>query len=172
MRPPTADLLYTSSGGGPRLLIRQAVLAHIGRYRQKSFWSREAGGQLFGRIRDDVWTVEHVTGPRRSDFRSRFSFRPDRKAEQREIEELFTVGLHYTGDWHTHPEPSPEASATDIESMHDMVMASRHELPGFIMMIVGTAAGARGLWVSLHYPRSGWRRYSVAADTDTSLRTE
>ena len=161
MRPPTADLLYTSSGGGPRLLIRQAVLVHVGRYRQKSFWSREPGGQLFGRIQDDVWTVDQATGPRRSDFRSRFSFRPNRQAEQREIEERFTAGFHYIGDWHTHPEPSPEPSATDIESMQDMVMASRHELPGFIMMILGTNPSPAGLWISIHYLRGGWRRYSV-----------
>lgn len=157
MRPPTADLLYTSSGGGPRLLIRQAVLAHVGRYRQKSFWSREAGGQLFGRVEDDVWTVDQATGPRTTDFRSRFSFRANRYAEQREIEERFTTGLHYLGDWHTHPEHDPQPSATDIESMQEMVAASRHELPGFLMLIVGID----GLWMSMHYRQGGWRRYTV-----------
>jgi integrative and conjugative element protein (TIGR02256 family) len=109
--------------------------------------------------------VEQATGPRRSDSRSRFSFRPNRSAERREIEERFREGLHYLGDWHTHPEPTPEPSPTDIESMQEMVLASRHELPGFIMMIVGTAPTPVGFSVSLHYGRGGWRRYSVVLDT-------
>lgn len=121
---------------------------------------REAGGQLFGRINDDGWTIEQATGPRRGDFRSRFSFRPNRRAEQREIEERFASDLHYMGDWHTHPEKVPEPSPTDIESMQEMVVASRHELFGFIMMIVGTQAGPAGLWISMHYVRGGWKRYS------------
>jgi hypothetical protein len=49
----------------------------------------------------------------------------------------------------------------DVESMQDMVTASRHELPGFIMMIIGTKVGPAGLWLSMHYLRGGWRRYSV-----------
>jgi integrative and conjugative element protein (TIGR02256 family) len=142
----------------------------VERYRQRGLSSREAGGQLFGRVADDGWAVEQATGPRRSDFRTRFNFRPNRSSERREIEELFREGLHYLGDWHTHPEIAPEPSSTDIESMQEMVVASRHELPGFIMMIVGTGTGTAGLSISLHYRRGGWRRYSVRIGTSPEGR--
>lgn len=142
-------------------MIRAAVVAHVARHRQTSCWKREAGGQLFARIDGDDWMVEEATGPRRGDSRSRFGFRPNRRAEQREIDDRFAVGLHYVGDWHTHPGPNPEPSPMDLASMQAMVRASRHELPGFLMMIVGTDPGSASFWVSMHLVGGSWRRYNL-----------
>jgi len=96
---------------------------------------------------------------------SRFGFRPNRKAEQQEIVERFTAGLHYVGDWHTHPESSPKPSSTDLSSMNDMVSASRHELPGFLMMIVGTRPGPSGIWLSIHHANGKWSRLDQSQPT-------
>lgn len=160
-----SDLTFTDPTGNLRVLVRGAALLHVSLHRQTSCWRREAGGQLFARIHGDEWSVEQATGPRQSDFRSRFGFRPNRKAEQQEIVERFTAGLHYVGDWHTHPERSPKPSSTDLSSMNDMVSASRHELPGFLMMIVGTRPGPSGFWLSIHHANGKWSRLDQSQPT-------
>lgn len=138
------------------------MIEHVSRHRQTAWWKREAGGQLFARVNGDEWHIEEATGPRRSDVRSRFGFRPNRRAEQREILERFASGLHYVGDWHTHPEPVPTPSPTDISSMQEMVAASNHELTGFLMLIVGTAVGGIGLWTSIHHTNGRWEQLNLS----------
>ena len=55
-----------------RLVLSRAVLRHFQKYQQKRGSSLEAGGQLFARLSalPEV-IIEHATGPRRSDFRTR-----------------------------------------------------------------------------------------------------
>jgi integrative and conjugative element protein (TIGR02256 family) len=79
-----------------------------------------------------------------------WSFRPDRSAERKEIRKLFEEGLHYLGDWHTHAQRRPHPSGIDLESMSELVLKSRHELSGFLMVIVGSSEPPEGLWVSFH----------------------
>ena len=130
--------------------LAPAVLAHFEYNRQIKRSDKEAGGQLFAHIEGDSWVVVLASGPRKSDWRHRFGFRPDRKRERAEIEEYFEAGLHYVGDWHTHPEPSPSPSSQDVESMNELVQKSQHELIGFLMVIVGQSDWPGGLYVSLH----------------------
>ena len=80
---------------------------------------------------------------------SRFSFRPNRAAEQREIDNRHKKGLHFVGDWHTHPEDIPQPSHLDISSMQETVAKSIHSLNGFLMVIVGTKEFPDALSVSL-----------------------
>ena len=134
------------------------MIEHVSRHRQSLWWKREAGGQLFARIDDNEWLIEEATGPRSDDIRSRFGFRSNRRAEQREIDEHFILGLHYVGDWHTHPEPVPRPSPTDFASMKEMVAASNHELAGFLMLIVGMAQPGTNLWASIHHANGCWQQ--------------
>lgn len=138
--------------------LQPHVLEHLARYRQTSCWKREAGGQLFARVMANRWIVQKATGPRKSDWRSRFGFRPDRIAEQAEIDALFAENLHYVGDWHSHPQWHPEPSSTDELSLAETVAMSTHSLVGFLLVIVGTAPFPQGLWVSLHLRGGGHRR--------------
>lgn len=140
--------------GGIDMVVEADVLEHISAYRQKSCFRREAGGQLFARIRVGKWTIVKATGPRKSDWRSRFGYHPDRKAENEEIKRLFADGLHFVGDWHTHPQNVPRPSDTDIHSMNEAVAQSLHDLPGFLLFVVGTEPFPLGLWVPFH-PREG-----------------
>ena len=59
-------------------------------------------------------------------------------------------GLHYVGDWHTHPDPVPLPSMTDLHSISECLIRSRHELNAFVMVIVGTAPLPEALHVSVH----------------------
>lgn len=139
---------------GTAVKIEAHVLEHLALHRQTSCLKKEAGGQLFARIRPREWTIVRATGPRKSDWRSRFGYHPNRKAEREEIERLFADGLHFVGDWHTHPQKIPRPSGTDTRSMDETVALSGHDLPGFLLLIVGTAPFPQGLWVSFHTPLS------------------
>lgn len=134
------------------------VLWHFHTHKQDRLWKCEAGGQLFARITGDRWEIVKATGPRQADYRRRFRFFPSRKEEQLEIDRSFDDGLHYVGDWHTHPERTPTPSALDVTSMNDLVRKSKREIAGFLMVIVGTQDSARGLWVSFHTAGGGTLR--------------
>ena len=136
------------------VILTNEVLEHFSRHRQIGINSKETGGQLFAKVEENRIIVEKVTGPRTIDRRGRFHFMPTRKAEQREINNMFSVGLHYVGDWHTHPEKKPSPSHIDISSMSECFRKSKHELDSFILIIVGQADPPGGIWLSLHRAQS------------------
>ncbi len=131
------------------LVLTEHVIKYIMRHRQAAPNSREAGGQLFARFDANTIRIEKATGPRPADFRSRMAFIPHRLAERREIKRLFKEGLHFVGDWHTHPEFRPTPSRTDIDSFSNMFRQSRHRLAGFVMIIAGTEPTLEGLFVAV-----------------------
>ena len=140
---------YTIGTSGQRLFLTDKVLAHFRRYRQLADDDKEAGGQLFATFRENRIRIERATGPRKGDRRGVTFFIPNRLAERREIKQKFKAGLHYVGDWHTHPEPRPQPSSTDAESIQDVFGKSRHKLASLVMVVVGTAAFPEGLYVGL-----------------------
>ncbi|WP_395698496.1 Mov34/MPN/PAD-1 family protein [Methylocella sp.] len=142
-------IAYPIGTSGQTLILTQPVLGRFSKYRQRRWWQREAGGQLFARFEGDHIVVAEATPPGHHDIRSRFGFRPDRRREQTEILERHACGLHFIGDWHTHPEAAPHPSAMDTERMHDLLTRSKHQLNGFVMVIVGTGDAPEGLYVAL-----------------------
>ena len=135
---------------GQSLTISDDVLEHFSKHRQRKCWAREAGGQLFAEINGIDIVIARATGPRRNDRRSRFTYFPNRRSEQAEIDRHFSHGLHYVGDWHTHPEPRATPSSEDLRSMRECVRKSRHRLNSFVLVIAGTAEVPSGLHISLH----------------------
>ncbi len=130
--------------------IRAQALATFHAYRQRRFFHREAGGQLFARVRGNDWEIVTATGPRARDRRDRFSFWPHRASEQDEIYEHHALGLEYVGDWHTHPQNVPSPSSDDLTSIRNVVRRSIHHPPGFLLLIVGRSPFPIGLWASFH----------------------
>lgn len=124
-----------------------ACLAELASRRQLLCISRENGGQLFARIEGDCIRVEAATVTKGRSRRARLGFWPDRLAERADIQRMYEQGLHYVGDWHTHPEPSPQPSSTDKSEMLDIFRRSRHELPAMLLVIVGQTPFPRGLFV-------------------------
>lgn len=115
--------------------------------RQRTFLAKEIGGQLFARFEEGAIVVEVATVTSGRSRRARFGFLPDREAERRDIERLFKDGLHYVGDWHSHPEPCPSPSGTDLEKMRDIFNQSKHQLHAMLMVIVGQTKFPAGLFV-------------------------
>lgn len=91
-----------------------------------------------------------ATGPKENDKRGRFFFLPNRKSERAEINRNHEDGLHFVGDWHTHPEAVPRPSGEDLTSIQNCYSESTHSLKYFVMIIVGTSAFPEGLCVSIH----------------------
>jgi len=151
MRRAALSMLRYRIGASPQLLIlTDRVLKHFDRHRQSKANLPEAGGQLFAKLSDGEILIEKATGPRPTDRRGRTFYNPDRRAEQREIDHFHGAGLHYIGDWHTHPCARPEPSHTDIASIMETTQRSSHDLNGFILIIVGTDPFPSGIRVSIY----------------------
>jgi integrative and conjugative element protein (TIGR02256 family) len=146
---PRGVISFDIGWSGQRLSFDDAVLAHFDRHRQTRIWHREAGGLLFARLALPTINVCAITGPRRGDRRSRYSYRPDKQAEQREIDEMFRRNLHFVGCWHTHPEDTALPSHVDTRNISDCVQRSEHALNGFVMVIVGRSTVPGSLFVSV-----------------------
>jgi integrative and conjugative element protein (TIGR02256 family) len=150
---------------GQKLILLPAVLAHLLHHQQRGLKFAEAGGQLFGRTQDQCILIEEATGPRMVDGRSRYRYRPNRRREQAEIDEKFRMGLRFFGDWHTHPEPIPKPSTTDILSMQDCYRRSIHQLGAFVLLIVGTSQLPQAIHGSLYNGRQVLElRFRLSAD--------
>lgn len=144
------NICFQIGTSGQILILEKNVLKHFRNHQQFASRSKEAGGQLFGTFSENAVNVKLATGPRISDQRSRFFFSGDRKKDRKEINARYREGLHYLGDWHTHPEKKPSPSKTDLFSMSELFAKSKHELRAFVMIIVGTSDFPTGLHVSMH----------------------
>ena len=142
-------IVYRLGKSGQRLIFTRSVLDHFRKHRQDGPRKREAGGQIFARFRLPDILLQEVTGPRARDRRTRVSYWPDKVSEQREINSRHRRGLHFIGDWHTHPQDIPSPSRVDISSIQDAFLKSSHTLNGFILVIVGRCPIPTGLCVSL-----------------------
>ena len=91
-------LSYPIGQSGQLLCFTSDVLSHFRKHRQTRFFHREAGGQLFAILDGASIVVIEATGPRKSDYRTRRSYVPDRKAEKEEIAEQQHFQLHQLRD--------------------------------------------------------------------------
>lgn len=137
---------------GAHLVFSDKVLLHFAQHQQRKQRDVEAGGQLFARLTPFEVFIEEATGPRLSDRRARMSYVPDRLAERAEIREKFSEGLHYVGDWHTHPEKNAKPSSIDKATIADCTQKSSHRLQGFVLAVVGNGNLPECLHVSF-YPK-------------------
>ena len=141
---------YPIGASGQVIVLTDDVLTHLLLHRQLGRRDLEAGGQLFARIEDARIVVIEATGPRAGDRRTRTSYVPNRAAERAEIADRHAAGLHFVGDWHTHPDRVPQPSGLDLDSLAECFNKSAHQLNGFVLVIVGLAEPPSGLHVSVH----------------------
>ncbi|MCR9193822.1 MAG: Mov34/MPN/PAD-1 family protein [Hyphomonas sp.] len=144
-RLPSRALGRTSK----RLIFDARALETLYSERQLNPSQPESGGQLFGAFTGDAVHIITVTTPSRDDVRSRFRFSRLQATEQAEIDQAFTAGLHYLGDWHSHPEFKPTPSSIDVVSAKKLFRTSKSELRNFLMVIVGTSENVADLYIAL-----------------------
>jgi len=158
-------IVFELGASGEHVVLETSVVAHLEAHRQVTAQHREAGGQLFAVFSDGSVIVKEATGPRRTDRRTRTSYRPDRKAEQQEILDRYSRGLHYVGAWHTHSSSRPSPSDIDYRSIQDSFRRSTHALHGFVLIVVGTLSASQGLHVSVN---DGSRAFTLSASPSVS----
>ena len=143
------SLRYVLEPGGAALTFSNEVINTMIQYRQTCRFHRESGGQLFGHFSELRTLIVEATRPKWLDRRSRLEFKPNRWLQRREIHARYIEGLHFVGDWHTHPELTPHPSGEDFQNMKDCFERSVHGLNAFVMVVVGLAPPPAGLHISL-----------------------
>lgn len=139
----------TLPGKKQSLVFTEDVVNLLLEYRQHRFLQLEAGGQLFAKIEDSVCTVSVATRPKKTDRRGMFFFWGNRKEQQDDIVHYFNKGLHFIGDWHSHPQTNPAPSYTDLMSMKECFNQSTHELNYFVYAIVGKTLDPKKIWIGI-----------------------
>ena len=125
-----------------RLVIVEHAVAQMRLHAQRYWWQCEAGGALLGRhlLDSKDIIVDEVTTPQKDDRRSRFGFFRSQQhgevARARWIEEQMSIA--YLGLWHTHPEPCPTPSNTDIRDWEKAINADVFEGERLFFPIVGS----------------------------------
>ena len=141
------ELRYRLPGAEWALELDFKAINYIKSFRQSSYFSKEAGGQLYSpSISTKIVEIRKATGPYIGDRRSRFSYCMGGPVADSDRELNFEAGLHFCGLWHTHPEPTPTPSLTDISTAYsNLVMAK--EWNALFVLILGTAELPNGLFV-------------------------
>lgn len=142
-------IVFLAGGGNERITFSAGAIAHMLAHRQLGAADAEAGGQLFARLSAGRVDIEVATGPRPADRRARFYFAPSRTHERREIRDLHRRGLHYVGDWHTHPEPLPSPSSHDLRNIREIFTQSCHAYAGILIVIMGQLEPPAGIFVGI-----------------------
>ena len=137
---------------GQPLHVNRTVLERLREHRQIRTRDFEAGGQLFGTVTSDSVSIVRATGPYAKDQRSRYLYRSNPIEAQRTINALATEGLLFLGEWHTHAEATPDASAADIKTMALINEHSKTNVSALFLLIVGYASLPNGIAV---YSTSG-----------------
>ena len=128
-----------------RVHLHPDALTHMARYRQRRWYMREAGGQLFGCLTNDRLEVRRATGPYSNDQRSRYGYRSDPRQAQQTIRAMSRKGMLYLGEWHTHPEARPQASSEDRSTFAQILYRSTLSISSLLLVIQGTANGVEGV---------------------------
>lgn len=127
---------------GRRLLITDGALEMFCEHRQAESSCPEAGGVLLGRhlLESPDIVIDEATSPQAADRRSRTSFfrsEMHHTAAIRRWEES-RGKVAYLGLWHSHPEPVPTPSGTDLNDWRKALRQDLYEGDFLFFIIVGT----------------------------------
>ena len=139
------------------LIIDSEVVCYLSRKKQKRF-QFERGGILFAHFEEGKTIVSLATGPYKKDLQRPFQYQPHKKSAQNDIESKFKEGLHYIGEWHTHPQKIPRPSQQDLNTLQHCYRRSKHILNFMVLIIVGQNQFPEGLWVGVS---NGLKMYAL-----------
>lgn len=135
-------MIFELSNGG-KMKLTQDVLLLIDSFVQKKTDMPEAGGTMLGRfIKDskDI-VIDHVTQPMKGDRFTRYTFKRLSLQHQQIIDATWeaTRGTcNYLGEWHTHPEPVPTPSGTDLKDWRRKLKSDVFSSRYLYFLIAGT----------------------------------
>ncbi len=125
-----------------KIVISDNVWSVWNKYRQSSFFKKEACGVLIGGYDAESHSIfiEQCTEPMNKDRRFRSSFTLKDPGHQKTVDIAFDNSggqSFYLGTWHTHPEHHPSPSPLDQKDWN-ACMKRNPEIPYFVFAIVGT----------------------------------
>lgn len=133
-------MIFKSSDSSLTIKIRSRCIEHWAAYRQRRLWHKERGGLLFatsvGSLCGNVEIID-VTGPSKKDRAGRTWLQLNYADMLRDISDQFASGRHFVGYWHTHPEPNPTLSSTDIFAFTDNLKAGGIRLERMVAVVIG-----------------------------------
>lgn len=99
----------------------------------------ETGGILIGRYGAEKWSADIVEATPKPHGSSAgwFWFQRSEKGLARLLEERWSDGFHYLGEWHFHPGGSPIPSGPDIRAMQKIAHDKAYHCPSPILVILG-----------------------------------
>lgn len=110
--------------------------------RQATDSAPESGGMLLGRMitDSDHVVVDTATLPSLGDKQGRYFYQRARDSAQHIINTNWKKShqtVNYLGEWHTHPEPIPHPSDTDVNNWKRITRKARYEQEHLFFVIVG-----------------------------------
>lgn len=167
MSNKTANASCRIEGAAWTLTFTAEVLRVLGGQIQTGWTSKESVGQLYSRDltqSDIVVGLATVLLKTRAHYSS-VQFSPEMAANERA--DLFKLGWHCVGLWHSHPEPYPEPSTTDGMLAMNHAQAAASHLYGLVFAILGNRPLPEGLGIWLHdgtrFLRADWCNQAATA---------
>lgn len=103
------------------------------------YYPKECGGVFVGRVHENVATIEMYKMPRRI-LSTSILFRRVAKWLNTWLADIFTKqngDLIYLGEWHTHPDSSPDPSTTDIAALLRIAQNEDIRTQNPLLLIIG-----------------------------------
>jgi integrative and conjugative element protein (TIGR02256 family) len=142
------DIRIPIKRSSQKIIILGNVFENIAQYMQIHN-NPESGGLLFAEFKLPEIIIKKISISNKNDYRTRYEYKPDQIKQQKIIDSYFKKGLHYIGEWHTHPEKIPVPSIIDIITMKDIFIKSKHRLNYFLLIIVGNKMSENMFWIGM-----------------------
>lgn len=113
----------------------ESILQHCKKSR-----NLETGGILIGKYSDELncALVSRVTGPPRDSKQTAITFERGTHGLKSLLETCFTESqTYYLGEWHFHPQSSPEPSGRDLAQLQEIANSDRFKCPEPTLLIIG-----------------------------------
>lgn len=130
------------------LQLHSEPLDILERFTQKKPKSPEAGGVILGKVVGKQINIIRLSVPTPLDRSSRFNFERHKTSAQIILDYEFHNSngqMVYLGEWHTHPEPFPNPSPTDIRMIEGQYKNNKIWTDFLVLLIKGTT----GLYIRI-----------------------
>lgn len=132
---------FNLSNGGV-IEISKAVAEKLKYFKQDTLDKNEAGGVLLGRFIKGSKNIiiDYITTPLLGDKATRTTFKRSHMNHQYHIFKHWITSkgtCHYLGEWHTHPEKTPNPSNIDLKEWKRKLLNDKFSHSYLFFVIVG-----------------------------------
>lgn len=99
----------------------------------------ETGGILIGHYSDTgkLAIVQEASSSPEDSLHGRATFQRGKKGLKELLNERWSLGMYYLGEWHFHPGGSPEPSSPDIKAMNAIAADASYNCKAPVLIIAG-----------------------------------